>query len=473
MTACTSKLHEKTLLKQIDALFHPESIAVVGVPRGMKMGRLFLTALLDQNFPGTIYPVNPSATEIDGLKTYPAVSEIPGPVDLAIVLVPHDQTLSIVKECAEKKVKGVVLFTAGYGETGTPEGKDLEEKLVNIAQSAGMRLVGPNCMGLYSPESGLSFFPELSRTPGNVGIVSHSGSLANIMGRMGKDRGIRFSKVVSLGNECDLTGTDFLAYLGSDPDTRVIGTYLENIRNGAEFLHTVKEISGIKPVILWKAGRTPEGARAAASHTGALAGRKEVWEGVVRQSGGIEVIGFEAWLDTLMAFSYLPDTIGCSMAIISGPGGFAVAAAEACGMAGLTLANLSRETQQLLGEIIAQTGTSVRNPIDIGLSGSMNKETVLKAARTAAADENVDALLVVGTGMTPEDNRFFAHEFSRIQHAFEKPFLPVAMPGFDEMKHTDFFEAGFPVFSSVERAMQAYGRIWRYRQWKSLTLNLC
>jgi acyl-CoA synthetase (NDP forming) len=466
MTPDTAPLNEKAPISQIDALFNPESIAVVGVPRGMKMGRLFLTALLDQKFPGKIYPVNPMAKEIDGLKTYPSVSDIPGPIDLAIVLVPHEQALSVVKECAEKNVKGAVLFTAGYKETGTAEGMALEKELVRIARAAGMRLIGPNCMGLYSPKSGLSFFPELSRIPGAVGLVSHSGSLANIMGRMGMDKGIRFSKAVSLGNECDLTGTDFLAYLGTDPDTRVIGTYLENIRDGASFVHTVKNVSLKKPVILWKANMTPEGARAAASHTGALAGKKEIWDGVVRQCGGIEVIGFEEWVDVLMAFSYLPENLGTRIAILSGPGGFAVAAAEACGMAGLTLAHLSEKTESEIGSIIARTGTSVRNPIDIGLSGSMDRDTVFHAAKAAAADKNVDSLLVFGTGMTPEDNRIFAETFHLIKKEYGKSVVLVNMPGFDEADNTVFFEAGLPVFSSVERAMNAYGRAWQYQQWR-------
>ena len=148
------------LIAQLDALFEAASVAIVGVPRGMKMGKLFLVALLEQGFPGDIYPVNPQAEEIDGLKAYPSVSAIPGPVDLAIVLVPHDHALPVVKECARKGVKGAVLFTAGYKETGTAEGRALEEELVRVARSSGMRLIGPNGMGLYCPKTGLSFFPE-------------------------------------------------------------------------------------------------------------------------------------------------------------------------------------------------------------------------------------------------------------------------------------------------------------------------
>jgi acyl-CoA synthetase (NDP forming) len=185
------------LIAQIDDLFHPRSVAVVGAPRGMKTGSVFLMALLDQGFAGQIYPVNPRAREINGLKAYPRVADIPGPVDLAIVLVPHTGSLSVVKECAAKGVKGAVLFTAGYKETGTEEGRALEQELVGVARSAGMRLIGPNGMGLYCPKTGLSFFPQVSKDPGTVGIISHSGSLTNILGIIAPKKGICFSKVIS------------------------------------------------------------------------------------------------------------------------------------------------------------------------------------------------------------------------------------------------------------------------------------
>jgi len=460
------------LIARLDTLFNPKSVAVVGVPRGMKIGKFFLMALIDQGYPGIIYPVNPQAEEIDGIKTYPSVSAIPGSVDLSIILVPHHQTLSIIKECAAKGVKGAVLFTAGYKETGTAEGKALEEELVRVARSAGMRLIGPNCMGLYSPKTGISFFPELSRDPGPVGIISHSGSLANILGRIGSKKGIRFSKAVSLGNECDLTSTDFLLYLGADPETRLIGAYLEGIKNGPAFLETLRKVSLEKPVILWKAGLSPEGSQAAASHTGALATQREIWEGVIRQGGGVEAIGFEAWTDALMGFSFLPPRLKNRMAIISGPGGFAVSAAEACGMSGLKLARLSFKTQSTLAQIIAKTGTSVRNPIDIGLSGSMDKETVFSATRTAVADSNVDAVLVVGTGMTLEDNRIFAKTIGQIREEYNKPIVMVSMPGFDLSQNDLFYQSGLPVFSSVERAVNIYARVMQYQHWRRLQTDL-
>ncbi len=455
------------LMEQLEALFHPRSVAVVGVPRGMKTGKLFLLALLDMGFSGPIYPVHPRAEEIDGLRAYPSVSAIPGPVDLAIVLVPHNGVLSVIQECAAKKVRGAVLFTAGYKETGTDEGKALEEELLEVARSSGMRLIGPNCMGLYCPESGLSFFPQLSKEPGPVGIISHSGSLTNILGRMASQKGIRFSKVASIGNECDLTSADFLMYLGRDPETRLIGAYLEGIKNGPLFFKSLRNASLAKPVILWKLGMTPEGGRAAASHTGALAGSGEIWEGLVRQGGAIPVVGFEAWVDALMGFALLTSRLGDRMAIISGPGGLAVSAAEACGSAGLRIAELSAETQGALAGIVPPTGTSLRNPIDVGLTASLDMDIYIQSARTIAADPGVDAVIVVGIGLTPETNLLYTKSMIQAREDFQKPFIMISIPGFEPGLARTFCEAGLPFFESAERAMGTYSLVRRYQLWRN------
>ncbi len=453
------------LMDQLDAIFHPGSVAVVGAPRGMKGGKVFLTGLLEQGFPGPIYPVHPEADVIDGLKAYPTVSAIPGPVDLAIILVPHHRVLPVIRECAEKGVKGVVLFTAGYKETGTRQGKALEEELVRVARSSGMRLMGPNCMGLYSPRAGLSNFPELSREPGPVAIISHSGSLTNILGRTAEQKGIRFSKVVSLGNECDLTSADFLAYLGQDQETGVIGAYLEGINKGPFFLEALRQASLKKPVILWKLGMTQEGSRAAASHTGALAGSRDVWAGAVRQGGGIAVKGYEAWVDALMGFSLLPPRLGDRIAILSGPGGLAVSAAEACGNAGLSLAELSEETRTTLSEFVPPTGTSLRNPIDVGLTASFNVDIYIGAARAAARDSGVDAVVVAGRGFTSEANTLYTDSMIQASRDFQKPFLMVNIPGFDQALARRLCEGGLPFFESAERAMDTYAKVWRYQKW--------
>jgi acyl-CoA synthetase (NDP forming) len=454
------------LVGQLDALFDAKSVAIVGLPRGMKMGKLFLVALLEQGFPGQIYPVNPKTEEIDGLKVYPSVSAIPGPVDLAIVLVPHDRALPVVKECGRKGVKGAVLFTAGYKETGTEEGRALEEELVRVARSSGMRLIGPNGMGLYCPKTGLSFFPQLSKDPGPLGIISHSGSLTNILGRLASQKGIRFSKVVSLGNECDLKSADFLTYLGSDSDTRVIGAYLEGIKDGPFFLDALRKACLEKPVILWKLGLTQEGGRAAASHTGALAGAREIWEGVVRQSGAVPVVGFEAWVDALMGFCLLPSGVGERVAIISGPGGLAVSAAEACGNNGLRLAQLSPETRSVMAKFVPPTGTSLQNPVDVGLTSALDIEIYVQAARRVAADPGVDAVVIAGMGLNPGDNQRYTDAIIQTHKDFQKPLLMVKIPGFDPELAQRFCEAGVPFFDTAERAMGTYAKVRRYQLWR-------
>lgn len=453
-------------IEQIDDLLHPRSVAIVGLPRGLKTGKLFLMALQDQKFPGPIYPVNPKTAEIDGLKTYPSVSAIPGPVDLVIVLVPSHYSLAVIQDCVQKGVKGAVLFTSGYSETHTQAGIELEKKLVSLAHSGHMRLVGPNGMGFYVPRSGLSFFPELSRRSGPVGMISHSGSLTNILGRIAWEKGVYFSKVISLGNSCDLSVVDFMDYLRQDADTQVVGGYIEGIKDGPAFLESLKQTSLQKPVILWKVGLTPEGSQAAVSHTGALTGTRAIWQAVMQQGGAVAVTGFEAYLDALMAFSLLPDNLGGRIAILSGPGGLAVSASEACGQAGLRLASLSAETQAVLKKIIPPTGTSARNPVDVGLTASFDMNIYIESARTVVADPGVDALVVIGAGMSPEINQVYTAGLMDVHQSCDKPVLVVKIPGFDKDLATQFCESGIPFFDSAERAMRTYAAVKQYQDWR-------
>ncbi len=453
------------LIAQIDGLFHSRSVAVVGVPRGMKTGRVFLTALLDQGYSGKIYPINPLAKEIDGLKTYKRLSDIPDPVDLAIVLVPHQKTLDVIRQCVAKGVKGAVLFTAGFRETGTKEGQALEESLVRVARSGGMRLIGPNGMGLYCPKTGLSFFPQVSRDPGPVGIISHSGSLANILGMIAGQKGICFSKVISSGNECDLTAADFLTYLCNDTDTGLIGAYIEGVKNAPYFLDALRHAALKKPVIMWKVGLTAEGARASASHTGAMASAPNIWQGVLQQTGAIPVVGFEALVDALMGFSMLPSNPGNRMAIISGPGGLAVSAAEACGRERIRLADLLPETRIGLARLISDSGTSLLNPIDVSLSAHFDLDIFFQSVRTVAADPGVDAIIVIGCGLSPETNKLYAEGLIRAYRDCKKPIIAVKIPGFD-LKYAQLLcRGGIPFFDSAERAVHTYALAVRYQIW--------
>ncbi|UCD79489.1 MAG: CoA-binding protein [Desulfobacterales bacterium] len=453
------------VIAKIDSLFHSRSIAIVGVPRGMKTGKVFLLALLDQGFDGRIYPVNPRAQEIDGLKTYSRVADIPGPVDLAIIVVPNKNALAAVQQCAAKGVKGAVLFTAGFSETGTSQGADLEAELVRTARAAGMRLIGPNGMGLYCPETGLSFFPQASRQSGPVGMISHSGSLTNILSVIGEQKGIRFSKVISSGNECDLTAADFIAFLAHDPATDVIGAYIEGIKNGPHFLQALGQASLKKPVIIWKVGLTSAGARAASSHTGALASAPGIWQGVLQQSGAIPVVGFEAIVDALMGFAMFPKRLGNRIAILSGPGGLAVSAAEACGRQGLELAEILPETSAALARFIPFSGTSLHNPIDVSLAAHFDLEIFFQSARTLAKDPGVDAVIVIGCGLTPETNQEYAAGMIQVLQEYKKPILAVKIPGFDPQYGPLLCRGGVPFFDSAERAVGTYALAWRYQSW--------
>jgi acetate---CoA ligase (ADP-forming) len=460
-------MYDADRVRQIDAIFHSRSVAIVGLPRELKTGKLYLHALRDQGFPGAIYPVNPKATEIDGLRCYPEVAAIPGSVDLAIVLVPARHTLPIVRQCAEKGVKAVVLFTAGYRESGTMEGALLETELTSVARRTGMRLIGPNGMGIYAPASGLSFFPGLSHRVGNVSLLSHSGSLSNIICGLAPSRGVYFNKAISLGNECDLSAAELLRYYGQDDGTAVITAYIEGFRDGEAFRQALAETSRYKPVVIWKVGLNPEGARAAASHTGSLGGSSETWQGLTRQYGIVTVSGIESWLDLLMGFSLSPVVNGDRIAIISGPGGLGVGAAEACGNAGLRLAELSPASLNELAGFMPPTGTSRSNPIDVGMSASIDIEIYHRAVAVAAADPGVDALMIIGAGISAETNRSFIESVIETRSSVDKTFFMINVPHVTQDMAPAFCQAGIPFFASAERAFDTYAQMLRYEVWKA------
>ncbi|MBW2593078.1 MAG: hypothetical protein JRE58_08800, partial [Deltaproteobacteria bacterium] len=235
-------------------------------------------------------------------------------------------------------------------------------------------------------------------------------------------------------------------------------------------LATLKAASLIKPVVLWKVGLTAEGSRAASSHTGALAGTKNVWKGMVNQGGAISVAGFEDFVDTLMGFSLLQKGLGQHMAILSGPGGLAVSAAEACGNQGLALADLLPETRSKMAEFVPATGTSLRNPIDVGLSASLDISIYAQAAQSIAFDPGVDAVIVIGLGLTSEANEEYFKAMVDVRKKSGKPFMIIKIPGLAPELGRRFCEAGLPFFSSTERAVATYARVWRYQRWQKRQL---
>ena len=357
-----------SLRTEFDPIFYPKSIAVIGASANpMKFGGGFLSALQQFGYKGKIYPVNPQGTEILGLKMYPNVKDIPDPVDLAYIMVPSHIVPKVLEDCLAKGIKGAQILTAGFRETGEEEGKKLEAEIVKIAQK-GIRIVGPNCFGVYCPSSGLTLLPgyDFPKESGPVAFLSQSGGYAAEICNEARAWGIRFSKVISYGNACDLNETHYLEYLAEDPETKIIAAYMEGPRDGPRFFRLVQEISKTKPIVIWKGGLTKAGSRAVSSHTASLAGEEAIWNALFRQTAAIRVSDLEELIDTVVALTHLPKPEGREVGVVSGGGGISVAASDVCELAGLSVTHFSQEIQQQLKRILPSAGTGVRNPVDVG-----------------------------------------------------------------------------------------------------------
>lgn len=382
------------LFSEIDAIFHSKSLAIYGVSRKGGLGNVLLQGFMDQNFP-KIFIVNPKITEsnvnIMGIPLFPDLKSIGEPIDLVICSTHPKFVREILIECGESGVKAVIIFSAGFGEKGE-EGKKAEKELLRIAQKYQMRLIGPNCMGIYSPETKLSYFPALPTESGPLGLISQSGSIANIMAFISMLKGIYFSKAISYGNGVDLGFNDFLEYLGDDPNTKVIACYMEGIDDGRRFIKLIKKIK--KPIIIWKAGVTSGGSKAAYSHTGSICGNNDLWDIVFKQYGIFRVYNLEEMVSNIQAFINPFPVKNCRVAILSGPGGPAVSSADACEMNNLELAELTNESKLKLQEIIPEFGSSVSNPIDLSLQVQFDPTLEKKAYEIVGTDTNVDMMLI-------------------------------------------------------------------------------
>ena len=322
----------------LNLLFNPRSLAVIGISRDPGRGGGFIWWKIQaQGYPGKKYPVSRSCTELDGIPCYPSLTDIAEPIDLAIAAIPAAAVEKMVAECAQKKIKFVVIHAAGFAELGE-EGKILQERVVKIARKHGLRLVGPNCMGIYCPEAHLNTIVELEESdalPGGVAFSGQSGWATEHFVVGGNDRGLRFSKVISSGNQADLNFFDFLAYFGTDPSTKVICAYIEGLSRGREVLDLASRVSRTKPLIIWKSGFSQAGRRAALSHSGSITGTREVWMGAARSAGIVAAEGFEELVDLAVAFSAPPFPKGNKVGIMAEAGGGGISAADACEKLGL------------------------------------------------------------------------------------------------------------------------------------------
>ena len=477
----TAETRPETKASSLDAIFHPRSVAIAGVsmqqPGFAGVGLGFLLSLMELGFPA-VYPVNPKYQEIEGLKCYASVLDIEGPVDHVISSVPVRIVPQLVEDCIAKGVRSVHFFTAGFRETGDDEMADLEMQVMGRLTGAGIRVFGPNCMGLYVPESKLAFMPGFPAESGPVGFISQSGGNAGEMVYTAAVRGIRFSKVVSYGNASDIDASELLSYLAGDTQTDVICAYIEGVKEGRRFFQAIREAAAAKPVVILKGGRTASGTRAVMSHTASLAGSLAVFDTLCRQVNAVRVNSVEEMADLAVAFRYMSAPAGPGVAVVGGGGGFSVFAADEVDDAGLECPVLPEHTQKALGEINPVAGTSVRNPVDtIAIFEPPKLEQTLRIIGEA---DNINVILYHTSFSWGRGRRSMAvlgadpvhymqmqvQQIVKAREASGTPIVVVLRPPLDveSMERTAAFQekcwqAGFPVFPTIPRAANAIAKV--------------
>ncbi len=460
---------------QIDAILKPRSVAVVGASANPDTpGYDYVRSMQEFGFKGAIYPVNPKGGEIAGLPAYASLKEIPGDVDYVISCIPSDTILQLVKDAAARHARAIQLFTGRFSETGRPEGAELERQLLEETRRAGVRLIGPNCMGVLYPAHGLSFRRDMSHRPGAAGFLSQSGNLLFEITHFGEPRGLHFSKAISYGNGLDLDESDFLDYFAEDPETKVVGAYVEGVRDGRRFLAALKRASASKPVVVLKGGRTGAGGRAAASHTAALAGTNRVWEAALAQSGALAVGTVEDLIDMLIAFSYMKpggQTDGkARLGMVGAGGGRSVLTADLCEELGLAVPPLPSDVDAKVAERAPDLAGWVTNPVDqsilagSGLGGGQILEWLDESPEIDLLLGNMNEAWAFGRPNAADVLTRVAERFIKVAGKTKKPFA-VALGSSDYSDEARWrlvseardrlVGAGVAVFPSVERAVRA------------------
>jgi len=477
-----AKLSREELLREFEPIFYPKSIAVVGISQNVfKVGSVWLKALVNAGFQGAIYPIHPRGGEFSGLKVYTSIRDVPGIVDYVIVCIPREAVPQLMDDCA-RKVRAIHFFTAGFSEAGDKTGRLLEEELVGKAKQGGFRIIGPNCLGVYSPEVRVPYGPAgRIGEIGSVGFISQSGGIGEKLFELGVARNIKYNKGISFGNGIDLDSPDYMEYMGADPRISVIGTYLEGTRNGQRLFSTMKSVANLKPLIVWKAGRTKVGAAAAASHTGSLASSAAVWSAAMGQSGVIEVQDVEELTDTMLIFQQLGqlEVRGNGIAIVGGladgGGGISVSASDSCAELGLNIPELFLTTRRKLTNVLGSVGSILRNPVDLSQSGS-NHLKIKEATGYVLQDSSVDLVIVqIDAGILLkylpwELVQSIFNVFIELVTEQGKPIVIVSPPGAFETQRLEMEQrlskASIPIFPTMRRAAKAIVNLNRYSRFR-------
>ncbi len=402
-----------------ERIFHPRSIAIIGVSaeeNGVGFGTGMLRSISAMGFEGKIFPVNPKGGNLSGMEICKSVEDIPEPVDFAVIAVNARYVPDTLESCLKIGVAGVEILSSGFSELGTEEGVELERRIQEIA-ARGIRVVGPNCFGIYCPASGLTLLPgpDLSRESGPVAFVAQSGGMSIDLAHAGKWLGIRFSKMVSFGNGADLREAELLHYFAGDPETRVISMYIEGIKDGENFFSELKAAASKKPVIVLKGGLSKAGARSVASHTASMGGNRVIWQSILKQAGAVQVNDTEELAQVSMAFSMLPPRSYRGISIVGGGGAIGVTACDTAETYGIDVPPFPPDLRESIGSILPRPGSSANNPIDVAnpfVPAQILKEAMLGAAK----DDRIELQIIVS----------LLFHYKQIARMFDKPVKDVA-----------------------------------------------
>ncbi|MDP8938912.1 MAG: bifunctional acetate--CoA ligase family protein/GNAT family N-acetyltransferase [Actinomycetota bacterium] len=447
--------------QSLDTIFRPETVAVIGATERLgSVGRTIMWNLISSPFGGTVFPVNSNRSNVLGIKAYPTISDVPEQVDLTVIVAPAPAVPDIVAECVEAGVQGAVIISAGFKEIG-PEGAELERQVLEQARRGRMRIIGPNSLGVMSPNFSFNatFAGAIAR-PGSVGFLSQSGALLTAILDQSFQENIGFSAFVSVGSMMDVGWGDLIYYLGDDPKTKSIVIYMESIGDARSFLSAAREVALTKPIIVIKAGRTEAAGKAAASHTGSLTGSDEVLDAAFRRSGVLRVNSISELFDMAEILGKQPRPKGPRLTVVTNAGGPGVLATDALIQGGGKLAELSPDTMNSLNEFLPAPW-SHGNPIDI--LGDANPERYTQTLETTGRDPGSDGLLVVLTPQDMTDPTATAEQLAPYAHSTRKPVLASWMGGEEVAAGKSILNgAGIPTFDYPDTAARAFNNMWRY-----------
>jgi acetate---CoA ligase (ADP-forming) len=447
----------------LDAFFSPQSVAIVGASRDPeKLGYAVLANLKEGGYSGSLYPINPKADEILGLKAYSSVLDIPDPVDLAIVVIPYKIVPHVLEECGQKSISSVVIISAGFREAGR-EGLERERELIDIADKYDVRIIGPNCLGVIDTETPLNATFAAGMPPGGpIAFMSQSGALGTAVLDMAMAGRIGFSKFVSLGNKADVSEIDLLKAWGEDEASQVILIYVEGLPDGQEFIEVARKVTREKPVVAIKSGVTKSGSRAVSSHTGSLAGSEAAYKAAFKQAGVTRASSMQALFDCALGFAYQPLLQGNRIAIVTNAGGPGILATDALEHAGLEIPRLSRDIVQSLDDYLPGAASSA-NPVDV--LGDALADRYEEALRLVLEDSKVDGVVVIVTPQAMTEIEKTAHAVGRMAQESDKPILGCFMgedridPGVRILR-----QYGVPNYPYPERAAATLAAMDEYRR---------